>query len=79
MKKIVIGLIAIVAISFFSALAWPSSEFFACSDYCPLPQEQYMVKAYKWIKNPVLCYALWGKPGTVYGWGERDYCEPILK
>ncbi|HEX4997444.1 MAG TPA: hypothetical protein VFY29_04430 [Terriglobia bacterium] len=54
-------------------------ELFACSDYCPGPWEQYLVKAYEGIDNEFDCLRLGGTPHEYFGWGKQFVClaEPI--
>jgi hypothetical protein len=47
---------------------------FACSDYCPGPKKQYMVKVYEGVEDKEECEKLGGKHVTYYGWGKFDIC-----
>ncbi|MEL7185871.1 MAG: hypothetical protein AAFN50_05475 [Pseudomonadota bacterium] len=50
-------------------------EVFACSDYCPGPEEKYMKRVYDGITDEVECRKLGGKPFTFIGWGQQTICE----
>jgi len=52
----------------------PIVDHFACSDYCPGPKEQYMVKIYQGITNDEECRKLGGRPATYVGWGIFHIC-----
>ncbi|MEK7528921.1 MAG: hypothetical protein AAB592_04080 [Patescibacteria group bacterium] len=52
----------------------PIVDHFACSDYCPGPEEQYMVKIYAGVTDENRCRQLGGKPSTYYGWDEYHIC-----
>ena len=52
----------------------PIIDHFACSDYCPGPKEQYMVKIYQGVTDQKECRQLGGTPYTYYGWGEYHIC-----
>lgn len=49
-------------------------DHFACSDYCPGPQEQYIVRVYKDVTDPEECKKLGGTPSKYYGWIEYNIC-----
>ncbi len=49
-------------------------DHFACSDFCPGPREQYMVKVYDGVTDPEACRALGGMPQTYTGWGTFRIC-----
>ncbi len=49
-------------------------EIFACSDYCPGPQEQYEVSAFEGISNKLQCQLIGGKPATITGWNTKNVC-----
>ncbi|OGG26364.1 hypothetical protein A2960_03465 [Candidatus Gottesmanbacteria bacterium RIFCSPLOWO2_01_FULL_39_12b] len=49
-------------------------DHFACSDYCPVPAEQYEVKIYPFGWNKYLCNLLGGTSVTYYGWGKFNIC-----
>lgn len=49
-------------------------EVFACSDYCPAPKEQHMVKAYKGVADAAECLEIGGKPYEYVGWGQHFVC-----
>jgi len=50
-------------------------EVFACSDYCPGPEEQYMKRVYEGVTDEKECRELGGEPYTIVGWGKRTICE----
>ena len=50
-------------------------EVFACSDYCPGPEERYLKLVYDGITEEEDCRKLGGKLYTVIGWGQRTVCE----
>jgi hypothetical protein len=50
-------------------------EVFACSDYCPGPEEQYMKRVYEGVSNAAECRKLGGRLYTITGWGKRTVCE----
>jgi len=52
----------------------PIIEVFACSDYCPGPQEQYLRRVYEGINDPESCKAVGGKPHVYIGWGSFFVC-----
>lgn len=52
----------------------PIVEHFACGDYCPGPEEQYMKKVYEGINNELDCEAVGGTPYTYTGWGTVTIC-----
>jgi len=49
-------------------------EVFACSDYCPGPEEKYMKKVYEGIEDEETCLKLGGTPYTYLGWGSYFVC-----
>lgn len=49
-------------------------DFFACGDYCPEPREQYMVKVYAGITDPVECQKIGGRLSSFVGWETTYYC-----
>jgi hypothetical protein len=49
-------------------------DVFACSDYCPGPREQYLVKAYEGVNNREECLRLGGRPHEYVAWGKRFAC-----
>lgn len=53
----------------------PIVDYFACGDYCPGPQEKYMVKVYQGITDPIECKNLGGTPSTFTGWGVTHFCK----
>ena len=50
-------------------------EVFACSDYCPGPEEQYIRRVYEGVTDESECRELGGEPYTYLGWRERTVCE----
>jgi hypothetical protein len=50
-------------------------EVFACSDYCPDPEEKYMKRVYDGVTDEDECRALGGTPYTFIGWGQHTVCE----
>lgn len=50
-------------------------EVFACSDYCPGPEEKYIKRVYDGVTDEDECRKLGGKPYTYIGWGQRTVCE----
>ena len=50
-------------------------EVFACSDYCPGPEEQYIKRVYDGVVDEEECRKLGGEPYTYVGWGQRTVCE----
>jgi len=52
----------------------PIIEVFACSDYCPGPEEKYLKKAYEGVVDPESCEAIGGKPFVFIGWGSHFIC-----
>ena len=49
-------------------------EVFACSDYCPGPEEKYLRKVYDGIADRESCEAIGGKPYVYVGWGSTFIC-----
>jgi len=52
----------------------PIVDHFACSDYCPGPREQYMVKIYQGIEDEEECSKLGGRSSSYTGWGTFKIC-----
>lgn len=52
----------------------PIVDHFACSDYCPGPQEKYMVKVYQGVEDEEECRKLGGRPLSYTGWGTTKIC-----
>lgn len=50
-------------------------DFFACSDYCPEPEEEYMVKVYEGVTEEAECEELGGILDSMTGWGTTYYCR----
>ena len=50
-------------------------EVFACSDYCPGPEEKYIKRVYDGVTDEEECRKLGGKPYTYFGWGQYTVCE----
>jgi len=50
-------------------------EVFACSDYCPGPEEIYIKRVYDGVTDEEECRKLGGKLYTIAGWGKRTVCE----
>jgi hypothetical protein len=50
-------------------------EVFACSDYCPGPEERYIKRVYDGVTDEEECRKLGGRPYTYIGWGEHTVCE----
>jgi hypothetical protein len=50
-------------------------EVFACGDYCPGPEEQYIKRVYEGVTDEEECRKLRGKLYTIAGWGKRTICE----
>ena len=50
-------------------------EVFACSDYCPGPEEKYIKRVYDGVTDEEECRNLGGKPYTYLGWGQYTVCE----
>ena len=78
------GLFSLGAILLYAVLDGPDErdlvqkpaivEVFACSDYCPGPEEQYVKHVYEGVSDEAECRALGGEPYTYYGWGEFTVC-----
>ena len=49
-------------------------EVFACSDYCPGPDEKYMKRVYDGVTDEGECLKLGGRPYTYIGWSEYTVC-----
>ena len=52
----------------------PIVDHFACSDYCPGPAENYMVKVYEGIEDEQECVKLGGTPSSYTGWQTYHIC-----
>ena len=52
-------------------------EVFACSDYCPGPEEKYMKRVYEGVTDEAECRRLGGRLYTIVGWGKRTVCEVL--
>lgn len=52
----------------------PIVDHFACSDYCPGPLEQYMVRIYQGVEDSEKCGKIGGTPYSYHGWGEFRIC-----
>ena len=50
-------------------------EVFACSDYCPGPEEKYLKRVYDGVTDEEECRELGGRLYTYIGWGEHTVCE----
>jgi len=50
-------------------------EAFACSDYCPEPEEKYIKRVYDGITDEEQCRDLGSRPYTFIGWGQHTLCE----
>lgn len=50
-------------------------EVFACSDYCPGPEEEYIKRVYDGVTDEKECRELGGKLYMIAGWGKRTVCE----
>ncbi|MCH9004745.1 MAG: hypothetical protein IH838_05570 [Proteobacteria bacterium] len=50
-------------------------EVFACSDYCPGPEEKYIKRVYDGVTDEDECRKLCGRPYTFIGWGQHTVCE----
>jgi hypothetical protein len=50
-------------------------DHFACSDYCPGPRENYMIKIYEGVTDEAICKSLGGTIYTYYGWGKFTVCK----
>jgi hypothetical protein len=50
-------------------------EVFACSDYCPGPEEKYMKRVYDGVTDEDECRKLGGRTYSFIGWGQRTVCE----
>jgi len=77
----VVLLLAGAAVACVSETATESSatprivEVFACSDYCPGPEEKYIKRVYDGVTDEEECRKLGGKLYTIAGWGKRTVCE----
>ena len=49
-------------------------EVFACSDYCPGPEEKYLKRVYAGVTEKEECLALGGRPYSYIGWGRFTVC-----
>lgn len=52
----------------------PIVEVFACSDYCPGPEEKYLKNVYEGVDDEATCLELGGKPHIYLGWGTYFIC-----
>jgi hypothetical protein len=52
-------------------------EVFACSDYCPGPEDNYIKRVYDGVTDEEECRKLGGHPYTVTGWKTRMICEVV--
>ncbi len=50
-------------------------DFFACSDYCPEPKENYTIKIYKGVATKKECEKLNGEFFEFYGWKKYQVCK----
>ena len=50
-------------------------EVFACSDYCPGPEEKYIKRVYDGVTDEEECRKLGGRLYIFIGWGQRTVCE----
>ncbi len=50
-------------------------DFFACSDYCPKPKEDYIIKIYKGVSSKKECEKLNGEFYEFYGWKKYQVCK----
>ena len=50
-------------------------EVFACSDYCPGPDEKYMKRVYEGVVDEEECRKLDGRLYSFIGWGQHFVCE----
>jgi hypothetical protein len=50
-------------------------EVFACSDYCPGPEEKYIKRVYDGVTDEEECRKLGGRPYSYLGWGQYTVCE----
>jgi hypothetical protein len=50
-------------------------DVFACSDYCPGPEEKYIKRVYDGVTDKEECRKLGGRPYTYLGWGQYTVCE----
>lgn len=78
---IVVLLLAGAAVACVSETGTESSDtpkivdVFACSDYCPGPEEKYVKRVYDGVTDEGECRKLGGKLYTITGWGKRTICE----
>ena len=49
-------------------------EVFACSDYCPGPEEKYLKFVYEGVNDEASCLKLGGQPYRYLGWGNYFVC-----
>ena len=52
----------------------PIIEVFACSDYCPGPEEKYTKQVYEGVSDKETCLKLGGTPYMYIGWGNYFVC-----
>ena len=81
LRKVVLAALSVVAIGCAGDPVEKKSkepnvvEIFACSDYCPGPEEQYIKQVYEGVTDEDACRELGGRPYTYIGWGQRTVCE----
>jgi hypothetical protein len=49
-------------------------DVFACSDFCPGPQDQYEMSVYEGVSSKTQCMLIGGKFATIKGWADRNIC-----
>jgi len=49
-------------------------QVFACTDYCPGPEERYLKNVYEGIGDEARCLELGGRPYVYVGWGTHFVC-----
>jgi len=74
-KKNIIRILITLVVTLFILPRIMVTEHFACSDYCPGPEEQYLVKVYPIVFNSAWCRLIGGDPGSYNGWGEFNICR----
>lgn len=50
-------------------------EVFACGDYCPGPEEQYLKRVYEGVTDEKECRKLGGRLYMWIDWQQRTVCE----
>lgn len=50
-------------------------EIFACGDYCPGPEDQYMKRVYDGVTDDEECRRLGGRLYSWIDWQQRTVCE----